>query len=83
MANLIDDEACGRLPNATTPSAPIQAAYRLPRLDEFPGQTFHRTLVRNANSIDIASRTLLVEVDVDNPAQSCSRPQPHDRGPYL
>jgi RND family efflux transporter MFP subunit len=37
-------------------------------LDEFPGQSFHGTLVRNANSIDIASRTLLVEVDVDNPA---------------
>jgi RND family efflux transporter MFP subunit len=37
-------------------------------LDEFPGQAFHGTLVRNANSIDIASRTLLVEVDVDNPA---------------
>jgi RND family efflux transporter MFP subunit len=36
-------------------------------LDEFPGQTFHGTLVRNANSIDITSRTLLVEVDVDNP----------------
>src|SRR5580658_3319364 len=36
-------------------------------LDEFPGQTFDGTLVRNANSIDIASRTLLVEVDVDNP----------------
>jgi RND family efflux transporter MFP subunit len=36
-------------------------------LDEFPGQTFRGTLVRNANSIDIASRTLLVEVDVDNP----------------
>ncbi len=36
-------------------------------LDEFPGQTFHGTLVRNANSIDMASRTLLVEVDVDNP----------------
>jgi RND family efflux transporter MFP subunit len=36
-------------------------------LDEFPGQTFHGTLVRNSNSIDIASRTLLVEVDVDNP----------------
>jgi len=36
-------------------------------LDEFPGQVFHGTLVRNANSIDIASRTLLVEVDVDNP----------------
>jgi RND family efflux transporter MFP subunit len=36
-------------------------------LDEFPGQIFCGTLVRNANSIDIASRTLLVEVDVDNP----------------
>jgi len=36
-------------------------------LDEFPRQTFHGTLARNANSIDIASRTLLVEVDVDNP----------------
>ncbi len=36
-------------------------------LDEFPGQIFHGTLVRNANSIDVASRTLLVEVDVDNP----------------
>ncbi len=36
-------------------------------LDEFPGQMFHGILVRNANSIDVASRTLLVEVDVDNP----------------
>jgi RND family efflux transporter MFP subunit len=36
-------------------------------LDEFPGQTFHGTLVRNSNSIDVASRTLLVEVDVENP----------------
>jgi RND family efflux transporter MFP subunit len=36
-------------------------------LDEFPGKTFRGTLVRNANSIDLASRTLLVEVDVDNP----------------
>jgi RND family efflux transporter MFP subunit len=35
-------------------------------LDEFPGQAFHGSLVRNANAIDIASRTLLVEVDVDN-----------------
>jgi RND family efflux transporter MFP subunit len=37
------------------------------RLDEFPDLAFHGTLVRNANSIDSASRTLLVEVDVDNP----------------
>ena len=36
-------------------------------LDEFPGRTFRGTLVRNANAIDLASRTLLVEVDVDNP----------------
>jgi RND family efflux transporter MFP subunit len=36
-------------------------------LDEFPGRSFTGTLVRNANSIDLASRTLLVEVDVDNP----------------
>jgi RND family efflux transporter MFP subunit len=35
-------------------------------LDEFPGQTFTGTLVRNANAIDVASRTLLTEVDVDN-----------------
>src|SRR6266702_3080310 len=33
-------------------------------LDEFPGRMFKGTLVRNANSIDPASRTLLVEVDV-------------------
>jgi RND family efflux transporter MFP subunit len=36
-------------------------------LDEFPGQTFRGILVRNSNAIDTASRTLLVEVDVDNP----------------
>ena len=36
-------------------------------LDEFPGRIFHGTLVRNSNSIDAAARTLLVEVDVDNP----------------
>ncbi len=35
-------------------------------LDEFPGETFQGTLVRTANAIDPSSRTLLVEVDVDN-----------------
>jgi RND family efflux transporter MFP subunit len=35
-------------------------------LDEYPGEQFHGTLVRNSNAIDAASRTLLVEVDVDN-----------------
>jgi RND family efflux transporter MFP subunit len=37
-------------------------------LDEFPGESFHGRLVRNANAIDLSSRTLLAEVDVDNPA---------------
>jgi RND family efflux transporter MFP subunit len=36
-------------------------------LDEFPGETFRGTIVRNTNSIDLNSRTLLVEVDIDNP----------------
>jgi len=36
-------------------------------LDEFPGQTFTGTLVRNSNAIDPASRTLNTEVDVENP----------------
>jgi RND family efflux transporter MFP subunit len=35
-------------------------------LDEFPGKIFSGTIARNSNSIDPASRTLLVEVDVDN-----------------
>jgi RND family efflux transporter MFP subunit len=35
-------------------------------LSEFPGRTFTGTIVRNANAIDPASRTLLVEVDVNN-----------------
>jgi RND family efflux transporter MFP subunit len=33
---------------------------------EYPGQTFTGTLVRTADAIDPTSRTLLVEVDVDN-----------------
>ena len=33
---------------------------------EHPGRTFQGTLVRTAQAIDPASRTLLVEVDVDN-----------------
>ena len=35
-------------------------------LDEFPGKIFTGTIARNSNSIDPVSRTLLVEVDVDN-----------------
>jgi RND family efflux transporter MFP subunit len=35
-------------------------------LDEFPGESFQGTIVRDSDSIDNASRTLNVEVDVDN-----------------
>jgi RND family efflux transporter MFP subunit len=35
-------------------------------LDEFPGETFEGTIVRDSDSIDAATRTLNVEVDVDN-----------------
>jgi RND family efflux transporter MFP subunit len=35
-------------------------------LDEFPGETFQGTIVRDSDSIDFASRTLNVEVDIDN-----------------
>jgi RND family efflux transporter MFP subunit len=33
---------------------------------EHPGKTFQGTLVRNADAIDPVSRTLLVEIDIDN-----------------
>jgi RND family efflux transporter MFP subunit len=36
-------------------------------LNAFPGRSFTGTVVRNANAIDLESRTLLVEVDVNNP----------------
>lgn len=35
-------------------------------LNEFPGRKFNGRVARNANAIDTASRTLLVEVDVPN-----------------
>lgn len=38
-------------------------------LDEFPGEMFQGTIVRNANAFDSASRTLLTEVDVENPSE--------------
>jgi RND family efflux transporter MFP subunit len=36
-------------------------------LDEFPNQTFHGKVTRTSESIDLNSRTLNTEVDVDNP----------------
>ena len=35
-------------------------------LDEFPGETFQGTIVRDSDAIDLNSRTLNVEVDIDN-----------------
>jgi RND family efflux transporter MFP subunit len=37
-------------------------------LAEYPGRNFSGIIARNSNAIDTASRTLLVEVDVDNPS---------------
>jgi len=37
-------------------------------LDEYPGRSFRGTLVRTSNAIDPASRTLLTEIDVQNPS---------------
>jgi RND family efflux transporter MFP subunit len=37
-------------------------------LAEFPGQRFQGKLVRTADAINMTTRTLLVEIDVDNPA---------------
>jgi len=37
------------------------------KLDALPGETLTGTIVRNADAIDATSRTLNVEVDVDNP----------------
>jgi RND family efflux transporter MFP subunit len=48
--------------------AAIPGAIATLTLDEFPGQVFRGMLARNANAIDPISRTLLVEVDVGNPA---------------
>jgi RND family efflux transporter MFP subunit len=49
--------------NAAQPNA--KAALTL---DEYPGRTFSGAIARNSSAIDTASRTLTVEVDVDNSA---------------
>jgi RND family efflux transporter MFP subunit len=36
-------------------------------LAEFPGRKFQGKLVRTANDINVTTRTLLIEIDVDNP----------------
>ena len=53
------------MPEDYVPSIHIGATAAV-TLDEYPGQKFRGTLMRTDNAIDPASRTLLVEVDVDN-----------------
>jgi len=54
------------VPEAYSQSAKpgLKAALTVP---EYPGQRFEGTLVRNADAIDQSTRTLLVEIDVNNP----------------
>ena len=54
------------VPEINSPAAQTGARATL-TLDEFPGESFEGRIVRNSDSIDAASRTLNVEVDVDNP----------------
>lgn len=37
------------------------------RFDEFPGRIFHGSVARYASALDLATRTMLTEVDIDNP----------------
>jgi RND family efflux transporter MFP subunit len=53
------------VPETYSPAMRVGANAKV-TLDEFPGETFEGTLVRTSNSIDQASRTLLVEIDVPN-----------------
>ena len=39
------------------------------RLREFPGREFHGTVARFNNALDLATRTMLTEVDLDNPTR--------------
>lgn len=54
------------VPEMDSPAAQTGAKAAL-TLEEYPGETFEGTIVRNDDAIDLASRTLNVEVDVENP----------------
>lgn len=38
------------------------------RFEEFPGRTFTGVVARYANSLDLATRTMMTEIDIDNPS---------------
>jgi RND family efflux transporter MFP subunit len=54
------------VPEVYAPAARAGASPSL-TLDEYPGETFQGKLVRTSDAIDASTRTLLVEVDVENP----------------
>ncbi|HEY8998110.1 MAG TPA: efflux RND transporter periplasmic adaptor subunit [Edaphobacter sp.] len=53
------------VPQMYTPDAKVGMTASL-TLPQFPGRSFTGTLVRTASAVDPATRTLLIEVDVDN-----------------
>jgi RND family efflux transporter MFP subunit len=53
------------VPEVYAPAARVGATVAV-TADAYPGEKFHGTLVRTAGSIELLSRTLNVEVDVDN-----------------
>ncbi len=55
-----------QVPQANSRAAKPGAQVEL-TLQEYPGRVFHARVARTTNAIDPASRTLRVEVDVDNP----------------
>jgi RND family efflux transporter MFP subunit len=54
------------VPEVYSRAARVGAAATL-TLDEFPSETFRGKVTRTSQSIDMASRTLNTEIDVDNP----------------
>jgi RND family efflux transporter MFP subunit len=55
------------IPQLYTPAAKMGSKFGI-TFPEFPGKSFQGTLVRTAQAIDPTSRTLLVELDIDNRA---------------
>jgi RND family efflux transporter MFP subunit len=55
-----------QVPETDSPAMQVGATPTV-TLDEYPGQVFQGRLARTDNAIDPSSRTLRVEVDVDNP----------------
>jgi RND family efflux transporter MFP subunit len=66
MAAIHDLRVYVPVPEVYAPAARVGASAGL-TLDEYPGETFQGKLARTSDSIDASSRTLLVEVDVENP----------------